>query len=225
MNSYEDLFYILAANEALRAGPYMNTLYVSCFFGQRSDKRTIPAAPISLKIIADIINACKFYRVQVLHPHSDVLPALVDRCFVVGNDELVQYALNELDTNSKNLLLVTTDANSYKQNEKYAKRYGCDLISANKSRYKGEIIQDLSVDIWRISGRTCIMVDDYIDGGRTFIGLAKKLKELGAAQVILIGTHGLFSYGFDLEGVDRIFTTNSIQDITHEKITQINVMG
>ena len=45
------------------------------------------------------------------------------------------------------------------------------------------------------------------DGGRTFVELGKKLKELGATKVNLHVTHGIFSKGKDVfEGtVDEVY--------------------
>tara|TARA_R110000751_G_scaffold45158_1_gene102758 strand:- start:1256 stop:2152 length:897 start_codon:yes stop_codon:yes gene_type:complete len=55
----------------------------------------------------------------------------------------------------------------------------------------------------------CLILDDLCDGGRTFVGLAEKLREQGAKTVELAVCHGIFSYGYDLKGIDKIYTTNS----------------
>lgn len=64
-----------------------------------------------------------------------------------------------------------------------------------------------------LSGKTVIIVDDICDGGRTFIEVAKKLKEQNVAQIDLAISHGLFSKGQDVlyqAGIKTIYTTNSL---------------
>jgi ribose-phosphate pyrophosphokinase len=58
-------------------------------------------------------------------------------------------------------------------------------------------------------GQDLLIVDDICDGGGTFVGLAKELRKAGAKKVYLYVTHGIFSKGLPLEGIDRVFTTDS----------------
>jgi ribose-phosphate pyrophosphokinase len=65
--------------------------------------------------------------------------------------------------------------------------------------------------------RHCVIVDDICDGGGTFLGLDKVLKEAGASKTSLLVTHGLFTQGtekltkvFDnVICTDSVFKTNS----------------
>lgn len=223
MNSYQDLFTILSARDALRRVEHRVELCVPCFFGQRSDRRFSKDSAFGLKLITDTINAAKFNRVITLHPHSDVLPALLDNCRVVDNHELVDWAFHMIGP-AINTVLVSPDAGAYKQMEKISREYKLDLLPAVKARVGNEIVQNIYAPADMIEFANCVIIDDYIDGGRTFSGLAKKLKDAGASKVVLIVTHGLFSYGYDIEGVDQIFCTNSIQDIKHPGITQMEII-
>ena len=61
-----------------------------------------------------------------------------------------------------------------------------------------------------------VIVDDICDGGRTFIELAKVIKDSRpTAKIYLVVTHGIFSVGFDflVQYFDGIYTTNSVKDI------------
>ena len=56
-----------------------------------------------------------------------------------------------------------------------------------------------------------IIVDDICDGGGTFNGIAKILKDGGATEVILCVTHGIFSKGVEaLELIDKVYCTRSL---------------
>lgn len=227
-NDYTDLFYILAATDALRSADYNNIhLYIPCFLGQRSDRRFDDNQPFNqsfdLKIITDIINAQKYKSVRILHPHSDVLPALINSSSTKSNSELLEFALSDLGNYYP--ALVSPDAGAYKQVYKYGEIYKCNVITSNKSRdlLSGNITIDVSGSI---SGRNCLIVDDYCDGGRTFIVLAQRLRELGAAKVYLCVTHALFSRGVEVfDGIiDKIYTTNSISDETFECVHKMIVI-
>ena len=60
-----------------------------------------------------------------------------------------------------------------------------------------------------IQNKTILIIDDICDGGMTFKLTAERLKELGAKEVHLYVTHGIFSKGLETlreSGIDRIFT-------------------
>jgi ribose-phosphate pyrophosphokinase len=63
-------------------------------------------------------------------------------------------------------------------------------------------------------------VDDLCDGGATFIGAAKCLRDAGAKFVGLVVPHGIFSRGVSHvldNGIDHIHTSNSFKDWTAQK--------
>lgn len=216
INSYEDLFTIRAIADAIGnvANTMDFTLFIPCMFGQRSDRRFDRFQSFDLKLICDIINECKFGRVHILDPHSDVCLALIDRSEKISSFEYVKRVVDygSLEGGIYHCL-VSPDAGAYKKVFEYGEELKWPVVAANKHRdLHGEV--DL-VFMGDVKGKGCLIVDDYCDGGRTFVALAKKLKEQGAEKVYLYITHGLFSAGFnDLIGwVDHIYCTNSIRDI------------
>lgn len=222
MNSYEDLFYILSATEALQSMNKQCSLIVTCFLSQRSDRRFFEGQSFDLKIMSRIINAQNYRNVKLIHPHSDVLPALIDNSEVISSQEYVAWAVVDIErTINEEVILVSPDAGAYKQVYKYGEVFRRNVVSGNKSRdlLSGDVHLDINGSV---HSRTCLIVDDYCDGGRTFTGLAIKLKELGASKVYLYVTHGLFSYGLEVfrEIIDGVYCTNSINNyaVTDELI-------
>lgn len=58
-----------------------------------------------------------------------------------------------------------------------------------------------------------LMIDDLVDGGRTFIELATVLKPYNPKSVELAVSHGIFSKGKQIlldNGIDFVYTTNSL---------------
>src|SRR5688572_26435714 len=83
INSYEDLMYVRSIAEIIQTHPDLPgtekyTLNIPCLFGQRSDRRFSQDNSFDLKLIAEVINACRFKRVEIFDPHSDVALALIN---------------------------------------------------------------------------------------------------------------------------------------------------
>ncbi len=59
-------------------------------------------------------------------------------------------------------------------------------------------------------GKNLLIVDDICDGGRTFIELAKVLRQFDPSRIDLYVTHGIFSKGFKVFGslIDNFYVAN-----------------
>ena len=69
---------------------------------------------------------------------------------------------------------------------------GCEVAIAHKSRPKHNAAEVMGI-IGNIKGKTCIVNDDMIDTGGTLVGSIRKLKEMGAGDIYISATHGIFS--------------------------------
>lgn len=174
----------------------------------------------SLKVFCELINSLKLVGVFVMDPHSDVVEALLDNCFIRRQDDILK-SLEDRNYFGNYEVLVSPDAGAMKKIFKAAKvlstykTISCDKVRDLKT---GNIIETIVHDTKGIHGSDCLIVDDICDGGRTFIEIAKVLKEHGAASVGLFVTHGIFSKGLKLEGIDRIYTTDSYTDPEDDEV-------
>lgn len=181
----------------------------------RQDRVMTHGESLSIKVFADIINSLNFEQVGILDPHSDVTSALIERCSIVTNQsDIFKEPFGDKFGDWANYTIIAPDAGAQKRAEKFAKDVGAKrVVSAIKSRdvSTGKITSIKLTE--NVSGDKVVVVDDLIDGGGTFIGLAESLKE--CAEKHLIVTHGIFSKGYDvvLEHYDSVFTTNSYKDI------------
>jgi ribose-phosphate pyrophosphokinase len=245
MNGFRDLELIICATQALRNLDIMDIeLYVPYFLGGRSDRQFQFGGVNYLKqVIAPIINSQGYSKVHIMDPHSDVLEAVINNFSKDTNYRLVKMALKNIDNKNdarKRIVLVSPDAGAYKKIFDIAKEFQIDkIITANKVRdlKTGNIIRteipvlDQHVDL------KYVIVDDICDGGRTFIELAKAIRDgRPTAKIYLVVTHGIFSNGLkDLYShIDMIFTTNSVGSLNDpdfllrndkwlDKVSQLNV--
>jgi ribose-phosphate pyrophosphokinase len=223
-NSYEDLFNAAAIKEAWDAENATNknavaTLTIYCLIGQRSDRRFNKSESFDLKIITNFINTMKFDKVSILHPHSSISLALIDKSEKISHFEFVKKAYKTLEKP----ILISPDAGAYKTTHEIAEKLNADLVPSNKVRINGTPVISIQGNV---KGKDCLIVDDLADGGRTFKFLAEELKSQGANKVYLYVTHAQFNYGFDelKESIDHIYCTNSFKDIEDKYVTQFKVI-
>ncbi len=194
----------------------------------RQDRVMQRDEPFSLKIFCSLLNSLDLTEVIVYDPHSDVTPALINNCYVVPQHKLVKKIVPLQLLQDHNVIIVSPDAGAYK---KVSKLTSDDTRIALGSKYrnsKGEITRTgISFD-GDLTGKICLIVDDICDGGRTFIELAKVLKDKGAKEVHLYVTHGIFSKGLNVleeSGITKIYTTSSFTRIPFEPITILHVFN
>jgi len=225
LNNFKDLELIICATAAIRnIKPNREiALYVPYFIGARSDRKFIDGGVNYLKqVICPIINSLNFVTVITLDPHSDVLEACLNNYEKVDNHTLVKYALTKIDNKNnaqERICLVSPDAGAYKKIFDVAKKFGIqNIITANKVRdmKTGNILRTEIPVLNQHEDIKYVIIDDICDGGRTFVELAKAIKEgRPTAKVYLIVTHGIFSAGFKELGnyIEHIYTTNSYRDM------------
>lgn len=227
INNSEDLMRLILCVDALRR---MNIHYIETFIPYipyaRQDRVMVEGEALSLKVFAGILNSLKLDKVECYDVHSDVSLALIDNAFHHSNfEEVAKFILQNIS--SENILIVAPDAGACKKVYKMCQHlaYEGDIIISNKIRNvnNGTII---STEVnGNVNGRNCLIVDDVIDGGRTFVELARALKEKGAAKLYLFASHGIFSKGYDelLQHFDMIGTTDSIRSDYPETIRVIKL--
>jgi ribose-phosphate pyrophosphokinase len=225
LNSFKDLELIICATQAIRnqiPNKEIN-LYVPYFLGSRSDRKFQDGGVNYLKqVICPIINSQNYNSVTVMDPHSDVLEACLNNYKKENNFNLVKFALSNIDNKDgaqDRICLVSPDAGAYKKIFDVAKFYGIsNIITATKVRdmKTGNILHTEIPVLDQHNNLTYVIVDDICDGGRTFVELAKVIKDgRPTAKVYLVVTHGIFSAGFKTlnEYIDGIYCTNSYKDV------------
>jgi ribose-phosphate pyrophosphokinase len=252
LSSFLDLELIICATQALKEiGFKVINLRIPYVLGARSDRKFELGSINYIKtVIAPIINSQEYNKVFVLDPHSDVIEACINNVVITSNVVFASRQIFDLVINSEetginnrvtyhedilnNLAIISPDAGSNKKIKDlmkkvcsgWASKYDVKLIKCDKTRELSTgKITGFEVYSNNVKGKHCVIVDDICDGGGTFIGLAAKLKELGAESVYLVVTHGIFSKGIEplLETIDGVFCTDSYDHgIEHEKLTTIN---
>jgi ribose-phosphate pyrophosphokinase len=213
LRSSDDIMALLLATDALRRQEVPRIRLVMPYVPYaRQDRVMNKGEALGIKVFCDLINAQNYERVEIWDPHSDVASALLNKVAVVEQHSLVSRNLcfNE-DT-----VLVCPDAGARKKILKVVEQTMCkNLLYADKKRdvrtgaITGTVISS-SPDKWDKAAEHFI-VDDIADGGRTFIELAKTLREAGVTgKIELYVTHAILSKGVEvLNGhINSVWTPN-----------------
>ena len=196
----EDVMVLLMATDAARRQGFTEiNLSLPYVPYARQDRVANPGEAHSLKVFATLINAQKYNKVSVYDPHSDVVEALFDNLAITSNHAFVRSSLPQ----DKPFYLVVPDAGAQKKATALCaflmadgRFEGMQVILANKKRdtKTGQITGFVIDKQARLDhSMDCYIVDDICDGGGTFMGLAKVLKEAGAGGQHLVVSHGIFS--------------------------------
>ena len=226
IKSFADLGLILMAVDALkRMGVEKINLVLPYFPGGRQDRIMVPGEPLSVKVYADLINRAGFNEILLFDPHSSVTPALLDRCLVINNERFIKRVKEDL---AMPFQLIAPDAGAVKKAYELAKVLNQpEIVICSKQRdvATGKI-KEFQVFADDLQGKNGLIVDDICDGGNTFIGLAKVLKEKGAGKLFLAVSHGIFSQGLDRlkQYFTKIYTTDSFQSLPKDpQLVQLNI--
>lgn len=217
IESSTDILLIAQAVDVLRNGgcPWIG-LFLPFVPNARQDRRMVETDAFGLKVFADYINSLRLDRVTVFDAHSNVTTALINNCINIS-PSLFQVPI--LVKDERDFTLVSPDLGAMKKVEETAKklfefapsRGFPKILPCFKKRNpkNGEIT---GVDACGQVGLVNYILDDILDGGYTFIQLAKLLKQMGASEVNLIISHGIFSKGLAPivnAGIKKIYTSNS----------------
>jgi ribose-phosphate pyrophosphokinase len=230
INSSSDLFRVILANDALiRMGAKDIYLYMPYLPYARQDRVMVSGEPLSIKVFADHLNLCGFKKVFMIDPHSDVGPAVINNAHPISNHSYVEKVLGDIsygEFEGEDFVIIAPDAGADKKIGKTCEAIGWEgeIITALKKRNLETREIEKLVFNGDVKGKSCIIIDDICDGGRTFATLATQLKEEGAKYVYLIVTHGIFSYGEDqLKSIDHIWSTNSWREYDSELVTFVKL--
>lgn len=214
LDSSKEVMRLLLVTDSLRR-QYLNDieLFMPYIPYARQDRVCQPGDSFSLEVFAKLINSQNYSKVTVVDPHSEVSYGIFNNIKIIEQSSMAPYISSRLDDID---YIVSPDMGASRKAKDWLYYWNdlrparqAKLIKATKKRNEvGEIVAT-EVDCGDLTGRNCLIVDDICDGGRTFIELAKVLRAKGADKVYLYVTHGIFAKGLPLEGIDKVFTTDS----------------
>ena len=188
-----NLMEVLILIDALKRASARRITAVLPYYGYaRQDRKVSPRAPISAKLVADLITTAGASRLLTVDLHAGQIQGFfnipVDHLFAAP--VLLEYLKRLKD----NIVVVSPDAGGVERARAFAKRMNASLAIIDKRRESPNVSQVMNI-IGDVSGLTAVMLDDIVDTGGTLVRAAYALVEKGAKEVYACCTHPVLSGG------------------------------
>jgi ribose-phosphate pyrophosphokinase len=207
------LMELLLMMDALKRASARRITAVIPYYGYaRQDRKDRPRAPISSKLVADLLTTAGANRALIVDLHAPQIQGFfnipVDHLF--ASPVLVGHFR---DLNLPDLTVVSPDAGGVERARFFAKKMDAPLAIVDKRRTDMNVAEVMHV-IGDVSGRTCLLIDDLIDTAGTLVKTANALKDSGATAIYACASHAVLS-GPAVENlhnseIQQVVVTNTI---------------
>ncbi|MBW2599288.1 MAG: ribose-phosphate pyrophosphokinase [Deltaproteobacteria bacterium] len=187
-----NLVELLVMIDALKRASADRITAVMPYYGYaRQDRKASPRAPITAKLVADLLTAAGANRVMSVDLHAGQIQGFfnipVDNLY--ATPILLEYVKRNYATN---LIIVSPDTGGVVRARAFAKRLGATLAIVDKRRDTPNESQVMNV-IGDVKDKRAIILDDMIDTAGTVTQAADAIKNEGAIEVSICCTHPVLS--------------------------------
>jgi ribose-phosphate pyrophosphokinase len=175
----------------------------------RQDRKDKPRAPITAKLVANLLEKAGITRVLTMDLHTEQIQGFFD----IPVDHLYARPLfikTFKNLGKKNLIVVSPDVGSNKMARNFAEDLNVDLAIVDKRRIAANRVEANAI-IGDVKGKNVILLDDICSTGGTLKSAALACQKEGAESVYAAVSHGLFA-GNALKdsGLEKVFVTDTI---------------
>lgn len=210
--NYMELFVML---DALRRASAASITAVIPYYGYaRQDRKVAPRAPISAKLMADLLTTAGATRVVSVDLHAAQIQGFfnvpVDHLFAIPT---LARAWREAYGQGSEFVAVSPDAGGVERTRAFAKRIESSMAIIDKRRSGPNEAKALHL-IGDVAGKTAVIVDDMIDTAGTLTQAVDSLLKNGAIRVFAVATHPVFSgpaiNRLKESPIEKVWVTDSI---------------
>jgi ribose-phosphate pyrophosphokinase len=188
----ENLMELLILIDAFKRASAKRITAVIPYYGYgRQDRKVSPRAPITAKLVADLIATAGASRILTVELHAGQIQGFfnipVDHLF--SSPVMVQYLKKEF---KDNVVVVSPDAGGVERARAFAKHMNTSLAIIDKRREEANVARVMNV-IGEVKGKVAILVDDIVDTAGSLAHSAEALRENGATNVYACCVHPVLS--------------------------------
>ncbi|MEE2757177.1 MAG: ribose-phosphate pyrophosphokinase [Myxococcota bacterium] len=188
----ENLMELLIMVDALKRASAGSVSAVIPYFGYaRQDRKSAPRAPISARLVTDLLTTAGVNRLITMELHAGQIQGF----FNGPVDHLYTAPVMMKYLKSLNLVrpvIVSPDAGGVERARAYAKKLNASLAIVDKRRAGPNVAEVMNL-VGDVEDCDVIVVDDMIDTGGTLVQAAEALKNFGARRVFSCATHPVLS--------------------------------
>jgi ribose-phosphate pyrophosphokinase len=209
----DHLVELLILMDALKRSSANRVTAVIPYYGYaRQDRKVLPRAPITAKLVADLLTAAGVSRVLTMDLHAGQIQGFfnipVDHLYAAPL--MLEYIKENWDND---IVIVSPDAGGVERARAFAKRLNASLAIIDKRRGKANESKVMNI-IGKVEGKSAIVLDDMVDTAGTLVQGAEALVESGAKRVLACATHPVLSgpaiRRLEKSGIEQLVVTNTI---------------
>ena len=195
----ENLMELLILIDAFKRASAKRITAVIPYYGYaRQDRKVSPRAPITAKLVADLITTAGASRILTVELHAGQIQGFfnipVDHLF--SSAVMVGYLKEEF---GDDVVVVSPDAGGVERARAFAKHMKASLAIIDKRREDANVSRLMNV-VGDVEGKVAILVDDIVDTAGSLVHSAEALRKKGALNVYACCVHPVLSGS----AVDRI---------------------
>jgi ribose-phosphate pyrophosphokinase len=182
--------------DALKRASAKRITVVAPFYPySRQDKKHRGREPISARLMADLLKTAGAHRIMSIDLHTAQIQGFfdgpVDHLFALP---LLAKYVSETYA-GEDITVVSPDTGRVRAAEQWADRIGGAPIAFIHKTRDPNVANTVVANrvVGDVAGRLCILADDMIDTGSSITKAADLLYQAGAADVIIVATHAVFS--------------------------------
>jgi ribose-phosphate pyrophosphokinase len=190
----ENLMELLVMLDAAKRASARRVTAVLPYFGYaRQDRKDQPRAPITAKLVANLITVAGADRALTMDLHSAQIQGFFDIPFdhLYAAPVLIDFFAQQ---RIRDLVVVAPDVGGVKMARAYAKRLGADLALTDKRRPRPDAVDIMNI-IGDVKDKNVVLFDDVVTTGSTLCQAAEAIRARGAKEIYAGVTHGVFSPG------------------------------
>jgi ribose-phosphate pyrophosphokinase len=186
------LMELLTMIDALKRASARRITAVVPYYGYaRQDRKVKPRAPITAKLVADLVTTAGAHRVLCMDLHAGQVQGFFN--IPVDNLYATRLLLQAVQSQVRGeVVIISPDAGGVERARAYAKRMDANLAIIDKRREVANVAKVMNI-IGSVEGKTCVIVDDMVDTAGTLCEAARALIEAGATSVYAAITHPVLS--------------------------------
>lgn len=209
----DHLMELLVLMDALKRSSAMRVTAVIPYYGYaRQDRKVLPRAPITAKLVADLLTAAGVSRILTMDLHAGQIQGY----FNIPVDHLyaAPVMLDYIRANWGNdIVFVSPDAGGVERTRAFAKRLNATLAIIDKRRAAPNVSEVMNI-IGDVEGKSAVLLDDMVDTAGTMVQAADALGKNGVKRVFACATHAVLSgpaiERLEKSAIEQLVVTNSI---------------
>lgn len=204
---------LIMINACKTASARRITVVLPNFPYARQDRKDKSRAPITAKLMADMLTTAGCDHVITMDLHASQIQGFFDIPVdnLYAEPSVVSYIREKI--NYKDAIIISPDAGGAKRAAGLADRLDLNFALIHKERARANEVSKM-VLVGDVTNKICIIVDDMADTCGTLAKAAEVLLDNGAQLVIAIVTHGILSGNaipnISKSKLDRVVCTNTV---------------